>query len=343
MLRTILVCLFVCCARLAASAQVPAPLPAEVAPVKVAQAKVAQPRVKVTLLAEAKVAGTEVTLADIAKLESDDAAALAAVGALPLGWSPSPGYSRVIEHARVLEAARANTPEIALSLGGASACRVFLHEERIAPNQLADAARRELERVLTGRDYEFELVELPRELSVPKGRTGATLEVAIELAPSASGALAVPVRVLVDGQPFRTVQTSWSVRLYETAPVLARAVRAGEALDASMLAPQRIERRNHGIGAPLAPSALFGGVAARDIAAGSAVYPVDVHRPVVIRSGDLVTLRVNKGSISAQTRAIARAAAAVGEVITVTADTGRDVSALVVAAGVVELVLGKTR
>ncbi|TAJ24707.1 MAG: flagellar basal body P-ring formation protein FlgA [Planctomycetota bacterium] len=332
MLRTLLVCLFVCGARLAASAAVPASSPAAID----------EPRVKATLLAEAKVGGTEVTLADVARLEGD-AAAVAALGAVPLGWSPSPGYSRVIEPARVLEAVRAKAPGIAVALGGAAACRVFVHEERIAPNQLADAARRELARVLAGRDCEFDLVELPREVIVPKGRAGASVAAALELAPAASGALAVPVRVLVDGQPFRTVQTTWNVRLYETAPVLSRTVRAGEALDASMLAPQRVELRSHGIGAPLAPNALFGGVAARDIAAGSAVYAVDVHRPVVIKSGDLVTLRVNKGGISAQTRAIARAAAAVGEVINVTADTGRDVSALVVAPGIVELVLAKAR
>lgn len=328
MRRALLDILLACLACCAAAAQLPARADA--------------PRVVATLLGEARVGGTEVTLADVAKLEGD-AAAVALVAAVPLGWSPAPGYSRVIEPARVLEAVNAKTPQVRLALGGAGACRVFVREERVAPSALAEAARRELERALVGRDAEFDLIELPREVVVPQGRAAAQLSVVLEQPPTASGALAVAVRVLVDGQAFRTVQTSWNVRMYETAPVLARTVRAGEALDASLLTHKRVELCNRGLGAPLAPEALFGGVAARDIAAGCAVYAVDVHRPVVMRSGDLVTLRVNKGGISAQTRAIARASAAIGEVITVTADTGRDVSARVVAPGVVELVLGKSR
>ncbi|MBM3977002.1 MAG: flagellar basal body P-ring formation protein FlgA [Planctomycetes bacterium] len=302
-----------------------------------------RPRVAVVLGSEAKITGTEVKLADIAKLEGTDAAAVAHVGAVGLGWSPAPGHSRVIDGARIIEATTANAAGVEIVLQGSRACRVFVHEERIAPDVLAAAARRELERGLAGRDCEIELHELPRELVVPKGREASQVKATIERLPDSSGSLTVPVRVTVDGQPFRTVQTTWNVRLYQTTAVLARAVRAGEPLDASLLAQRRVELRDYGMGAPLAPQMLYGGVAARDLAMGAAVYSVDVHRPVVIRSGDLITLQVNKGSIRAQTRAIARSAAAVGETITVTAETGRDVSALVVAPGIVELVLGKQR
>jgi flagella basal body P-ring formation protein FlgA len=300
-------------------------------------------RVTVTLHSEAKLRGTEVSVSDVAIVSGADAAANARVAALPLGWCPSPGYSRVIDAARILEAAQAKAPDVVVVVAGSIACRVFPREARIAPQTLALAARTEIERALRGSDYELELVELPRELAVPEGNQPAQSIGALERAPGASGSLTVPVRVLVDGQLFRTVQTSWNVRLFQTAPVLAHAVRAGEPLDASFFVQQRVEVQDIPRGVPVSPQALLGSIAARNLSAGATVSSLDVHRPVVLRSGDLVTLRVRKGGVSAELRAIARSSGSVGETITVTAETGREVPAVIVAAGVVELVMSKPR
>ena len=57
--------------------------------------------VKVTLHPEATVRGTEISLAQVATVEGDDAAEVERVRSLKLGYAPAPGYSRTLAAPRV--------------------------------------------------------------------------------------------------------------------------------------------------------------------------------------------------------------------------------------------------
>lgn len=297
----------------------------------------------VTLPAESHVSGTEVLLGDIARIESDSAQAREAAAALSLGYAPAPGYSRLLDAGRVATSLRAKLSEVDVRVIGASACRVWPVEERLSGEALASCAREELTRSLLGLDAELEPVDLPRELAVPKGSAPARLQALVERAPAESGSLTVPVKVLVDGLPYRTVSTNWRVRVYRTLPVLAQAVRAGEELGSHALETRRVEIVGAWRGLPLPASALVGTRATRDLAAGAPITALDVHRPAVMKHGDLVTLRVRKGGICAEARAIAKESGAVGDNVLVTVEAGRDLSALVVGPGLVEVDLSDKR
>ena len=60
--------------------------------------------VTVVLPAESTVRGTEVSLGEIAQVSGSDAAQVERVRAVDLGYSPTPGYSRVVKRDRVVPA-----------------------------------------------------------------------------------------------------------------------------------------------------------------------------------------------------------------------------------------------
>ena len=77
--------------------------------------------VRVELPVEARVRGAELTLGAIAQVSGDDAAAVERVRAVRLGYSPAPGYSRLIHVSRVVQEAAAQVPDVRLELAGAGA------------------------------------------------------------------------------------------------------------------------------------------------------------------------------------------------------------------------------
>ncbi len=303
--------------------------------------------VTITLPAEAKVEGTELSIGAVAKIECDDAALTARVQALSLGYVPAPGFSRVLESGALLRQVRAAAPGIEVKIAGANTCRVLPETETVRAEAIVSSARAALEQHLAGHDLSdctLELVSAIGAIEVPRGKQSCALEVAPQPAKPSPGPALVAVRLVVDGQTYRTVYTSWKVQAWREQPVLVRNVRAGEMIDASM-----VELRRAPIDAALVMSALesiqvFGTAAAHELPAGKTLLAGDLVRPTIVKKGDALILVVNSGAVRVRTPVTADQAGALGDRIKVVVQqSGRELNAVIESRDRVSVDLGEQK
>lgn len=300
------------------------------------------PVVTLVLASEAEVAGTAIRLGDIASVHAEDAYLASQVAETSLGYAPAPGYSRLlVNHQIGMELQRA-FPRVAWVFKGERATRVWPRTERITAQEIQSAAAMQLEIAAAGRDVEFELASPLADVLIPFVEEGATLRVEPQEARLATGRLSVPVLIDVQGEPFRRVNTVWSVRLYQSLPVPIRSIVAGEVLTDSLFETRRVLLDRRTAGTPLPVASLRGATAARNLGPEHPVTDQDIHRPVVVRSGEGLMVEVSKGAVSARVVGIAVGSGAVGDRIPVRLrDSGREMLARVVSAELARVELGR--
>lgn len=265
----------------------------------------------VVLPSESRVRGTELTLGAIAVVQSDDAELALRVRGFALGYAPAPGYSRLIVASNLeRELERFLGQDVALR--GEPTCRVFPEIERVPGATLEEAARKELESTLAGRDAKATLVEAVGGIDVPAGATPATMSARVSADALRSGTFSVPVEVRVDGNTYRTVWTNWRLDVWELRPVVTRALRAGELITADILEEKRVALDVSNTKA-LDVRQIVGAVASRNLASQTAVVEADLVRPAVVRKGDALFLSIRKGAINARVAAIAQENGALGD------------------------------
>lgn len=296
--------------------------------------------VTVTLSAEGRVRGTKLALGDVAQVAGEDPAEVARVAATELGYAPLPGFSRLLQADKLAQTVQ-RAAGVAPRFLGSPWCRVWPETTEVDAERLAGVARAELLRSAEGLDVEA----VPRDglapVLVPAGVEGVRLEARLALRELRSGPLNVPVNVLVDGERWRTVWTSWELSIFEERTVLARDVRAGELLGPDDFRVERVRVSAPGADNP-ARGVLVGSPAARDLKAGSVLSDLDVHRPLAVRRGDTLYLQARKGMVKARVPAVAREDGRVGDRIVVAPlSGGREMSALIVSRELVEIDLGR--
>ena len=282
----------------------------------------------ITLGMEAHSHGTEVVLGDIAQVAGTDSELVALVRGTELGYAPAPGYSRVFRTDVIESALRRAHPDVKVRFAGQRAVRVHPTVETVSSEAILAATEVELTRLFAGQEIDFVPTGELQPITIPAGSERHTLRVRLERVPDTSRTVSVPVEVLVDGVRYRTVWTTWDVRVWETRAVLASHVRAGERLRNSMFERRRVLRKP-GEGGGLAAGLLEGSVALRDLAVGETVTALDVQRPVVVILGESLFLRVRKGSIQARVAAVALQSGAVGDRIKVQTDSGQELVATI--------------
>jgi flagella basal body P-ring formation protein FlgA len=297
----------------------------------------------VVLPSEARVRGTELTLGALAQVRGDDAALVERAKALELGWTPAPGYARVLQDWQIEQKLAAALAGTSIRFEGSHACRIAPETARIAGSALAAKAQDELRSVFGTREVALVPQGQASDLEVPLGNKPSELRCAIERREQRAGSWSVPVQVWVDGTLYQTCWVGFAVELYDLVPVLAREVRRGDVLDASALELRRMRISSDLGGEPLSALALGGAVALHDLGAGSVLTDRDVQRAKLVRGGDTVQLQVRKGSITARGSAIAKGDGTAGERIRVwNSDKTRELTGTVIGRGLVEIDLGGT-
>jgi flagella basal body P-ring formation protein FlgA len=297
--------------------------------------------VSLTLPATTEARGTELAVGDVCQVAGADAEEVARIAALSLGYAPAPGYTRLLEAWRLRQIVERAAPGIAVELAGAPACRVSPATERVAGAAVEAAARAELERRLATLDAVAHLLAPIADLSVPAGAAAPVLQSVLDPTQSLAGSVSVPVRVLVDGEVYRTIWTRWSVEQWAEHSVLVQDVPAGTLIAADMLQTRRLEVS----AAALRPGArvlgqalLVGAMAAHDLQAGRPLTDLDVQRPTLVHAGDTIFLDVVKGPINARIGAVAEGQGALGDRIEVTLPgSGRRMKATVVSRDAVRI------
>jgi len=227
-------------------------------------------------------------------------------------------------------------------VAGQPVCRVYPELEEIPGSELEAQARLQLQRVLGPKQATFELVGSLPAVSVPAGSTAHRVVTRIGSTPATSRTISVPVDILVDEVRYRTVWTSWDVQIWETRPVLARQVRAGQELRPEMFERRRVKLATQNGSKPLDQGHLLGAVALRDLEPGELVTGRDVNRPNVVALGDSVFLRVRKGAIEARVSAVALQSGAIGDRIRIrTSSGGQELVARILSRDACQIDLGQ--
>lgn len=255
--------------------------------------------VTVELSASALVRGTELALGDVAHVASGDAALAARVSAHSLGYAPAPGYSRLFDARRVQADLVRAFPGTQVALAGAPRVRVEPEVETLPADLFEAEARRLLTEALVGQRAQLRPTGALADLVVPRGDQPAELRARLDAPSLGPGPRNIPIEVLVDGAPYRTVWSTWDVEVIEERLVLVRPVRRGAQLSVADVELREV-RAGSASGPALPAAALEGAVALRDLAAGDSVGARDIERRKLIVRGDIVHLEVKKGAVTAR-------------------------------------------
>lgn len=285
--------------------------------------------VTLVLPMDAEVSGTEITLGEVARIQGATGELALQLDGFELGYAPAPGYSRLLFAERIKTSLKRKFPDLQIELAGERACRVRPKVRLVAPAELRAAAEVELRKVFGDQDASFQLAGVIEPVAIPAGSQSIEVRAKPRVHPREGGATQLPIELVVDGVPYRTVWTTWQVEVWHTVPVLRVPKRAGQLLDASSFEVRRVPASMLGAQRPLPVSSLHGAVAGRDLIEGSVVTRLDVHRPVLVEAGNNLFLLVKKGPIEARVPVVAMESGAVGDRIRVRTDTGRDMTCLV--------------
>ncbi len=287
-----------------------------------------------------EVRGTELWLGSVATVQGQDVDLVARARDLSLGHVPAPGYSRLLRREQIAaELARA-LPGVQVTVEGALRCRVYPAVVTVTAASLREEARGALAAVFRDADVQLNPSGSLADLAVPQARGSFSLQARPNGQTPAPGSWSVPVEVLIDGEVYRTVWTSWSVALWERRMVLRRDVASGETLQASDFETKRVAVANGPRRIALDPAAFGQATARRALSKGSVVTEHDVERKVIIQQGELVSVEVKRGGVTVRALAVAEQNARAGDRIRIRLErTGKRLVAVVRGPELVEVLL----
>lgn len=297
------------------------------------------PSVTVTVRATSEVAGRVFMLGEIAEIKGSDAALVKQLAAVEVGTSPLPGLSRPLAPRDILARLRycrldvkridlVCPPSVLVTRGG----------QELATEEIVRVAAGVLEST-EGKSEAYlaptyEPLPLRARLFVPTGKR--------EYQPGApriqAASAIVPVTVLVDGKPAKTVEVAFKVRRTVQVLVATKTLEARTVLSADDVSVAGVEL------APSAPvpltnvQAVIGKRTTRRILQGQPLPANAVENVPVIAAGAKVTAEVVVGGVRITAPAIARTPGAVGDRIRVfVTDTKKELRGMVVDASTVRV------
>lgn len=264
--------------------------------------------------------GNDVTIGELADITPVGAEALA-IGQIPFGPAPIPGYARAVTRTEILQrlAAAGQRPD-RFQFKGAAEALVQAVTVDIAADRLVEEATVVLQAVLhqQGGDVEFEVDNRVRSVQAPPGRISQDLRPRLRGAAAQGSMAVVDVDIVVDGQVNKTVPVTYRLTRYHQVLKVLGSVRAGTPLGPENLALSR-EKVAQTTGLYLTSfEQVAGAIARRDLQGGRLLMLGDLGAPALIRRGEFVTVVLTRGRVKVTARAIANHDAAINEPVTVT-------------------------
>jgi flagella basal body P-ring formation protein FlgA len=291
--------------------------------------------VTVQLPSEATVQGSEMTLGQIATIQGTDPADVARVEGLALGYAPSPGYSRVVQRWKLVDTVEREFGDLTVTFEGQATCRVWPKTAIIASEDLRVEARHALEALFTGEDVQIRALGELHDETVPEGVQGRRLvaepmRASLTTGADHSGSWSVPVQIVVDGMPYRTVWTAFEVDLFRVLPVLERDVAKGETIQPGDIVQKRTPVRSPAGFFPLSEGQLLGATANRFLSKDQPVGERDVTRLTAVKKGETIDLAVENRTILVHTKVTALQDGYVGDIVLVRVmNSGKELSVTV--------------
>ncbi len=286
--------------------------------------------VTVELPATSTSKGLDISVAEVATVTGDDPEEVERVRAASLGYAPAPGYHRTLRADLLRSTIRQAVPGVEVTFKGAPRCRVTAAVVTIPGIDLQAEAAAALRATLVGFDAEAKVTGALADLHVPASTSAPRIVVPLITGRPFPGVRSIPVQVWLDGRIYRTVTVTFNVSIWKRQAVLRRAINTGDALHAGLFRTKRVAVDGAQGMFALDQMSIAGAVALKPLAAGVAVTENDVHRQVIVRRGDTVTVRVSKGTVVVSDVGVAQSDGRMGERVDVELrSTGRVLSAAV--------------
>lgn len=294
----------------------------------------------VQLRDRADVSGVTVTLGEIATITGGDPAQRSHLARVYIGRSPLPGSSREISPGYIevrLRQAGISQRSVRLIPPPGGAVKITTSTQLITAGMLAAAVEEKMAR--SSVDMTDTAVQVVSAPVIPVPRGDIELQVG-NLPSSVSGSFRVRVSVYVDGELCRTIWARVQVVVRHPVVVAAADIAPGTVIVSSAVALQA----GSGVAGTVFSRVedVIGLKARRHIRKGEALVRADVMSPATVERGDTVMIRVRLGDILVRSVGIALESGRPGQVIRVqNRDSQKEIEALVVDKGLVEVKLGK--
>lgn len=290
--------------------------------------------VTITLPARVEVRGTEIELGEVATIVTDDAALRLKFEDFDLGYAPAPGFSRLLDARRMATRLAGAFPGTDIRWGGEVQVRIHPETSVVSRSDITAVARQQISKMALGKDVEFKQTGALKDIVVPAGDSATVLRLRRGPISLRDGRNTVPIEILVDGQTYQTVWTTWDIKMWESVLVLTRNVALGEELTPGSVTYQRMTASEAGPKLGIKRASLLSTRASRALTKGDVLRHNDVVQLELIRSGDAATLEVKKGAIAARVSVIAKEGGHLGDRIrVVTTDTKKELTAVVIGRG----------
>lgn len=293
----------------------------------------------VELKLEATCTGTEIELGEVAQIRGDDPLLVERAKEIELGYAPSPGYSRIFRGKRLELMLERQLEGVDVTVVGAPRTRISPETTSVSAKEITEVAKKELLRAFARLEVEYQLNGVVPDIQIPTSESGWRLRARPgAITRPTTGNFSVPVDVLIDGLPYRTIWTSWRTDVYEARPVLATSVAAGQRLTPGMFETRRVRVTKENDRNDLPPTVLTNAIASRNLAPGEAIGSKDVYRAPVVQRESIVQLCVRKGAVSAKVGAVVLEPGALGDRVRVqNVLTKEHMTAVVVSRDLVEI------
>ncbi len=298
--------------------------------------------IAITLPTEATVSGAEITLGEIATITGDNAADVARLEGLSLGYAPAPGYTRLFHQWKVESVVRQQVGGAEIVIAGSETCRVSPLTAVVSSEDIAAAALGALEERLAGQDIEITASDELDDEVVPKGKSSVQVRAKVGAAAMSSsqaqGRWSVPVEIVVDGMPYRTVWVPYQVELFRVVPVLVRDFQRGDQIGPADIVEQRVAITADYQEEPLGLIELSGATAKRPLVKGQPVLARDVARVVAVQKGETVHLTIRKGTVLVKAQVVALQNGYLGDIVAIRVlRSEKDLTARIVGRGQVRI------
>src|SRR6187402_534230 len=155
--------------------------------------------ITVTVPETAHVRGQELHVSSIVRVEGADVTDKARIDALTLGYTPSPGFGRVITRDEIAAKIRAALPNQTVSVIGAARCQVDVETEVVRGETLRANALRALNEAIAGLDATVSDALPIQDVVVPRAESRLELRAQADRGNLRSGLASVPVQIWIDG------------------------------------------------------------------------------------------------------------------------------------------------
>ncbi len=293
----------------------------------------------ITVRPQSEVMGGSFTLGEIADIRGGDKPLRDRLGAIQIGVSPLPGYSRTIWPGDVTVRLRSNKLDILqVKLDALPETKITRSSTSVEADEITKAA------LAAGQiavkelpDASVELVQAAQKIVLPKGKL-LVVTGAYQGSPE-SGSITIPITMMLDGKTIQSVSIGLKVRRKARVLLAKRAVNPHEILTADDVYLS-LTQLPAGFTQPCIDlKEAVGKRTKRNLIADQPISAVSLEMPPAISSNDKITIEWVFGTVRITAPGISHQTGFVGDTIHVYAtDTKKELDAVIVDSRTVRIV-----